>query len=66
MIVINKKQILTGIFTFSLLVLVIIGLNKNNYNFENANSVPSISLPVSNKVVIIDAGHGKPDERCAK
>ena len=62
MIVISKKQILAGIFTFFLLTLVILGLNKNNYNLENSNSIPSVSLPVSNKVVIIDAGHGKPDE----
>jgi N-acetylmuramoyl-L-alanine amidase len=26
----------------------------------------TISLPNTNKVIIIDAGHGKPDERCRK
>ena len=30
---------------------------------ENKNYIDTVSLPVSGKVVIIDAGHGVPDER---
>lgn len=26
--------------------------------------VPVMAVPVSNKVIVIDAGHGTPDERC--
>ncbi|MBR3325568.1 MAG: hypothetical protein IKG14_05980 [Clostridia bacterium] len=26
--------------------------------------IPVMSVPVSNKVIIVDAGHGSPDERC--
>ena len=26
--------------------------------------VPVMALPVSNKVIVVDAGHGTPDERC--
>lgn len=26
--------------------------------------IPTMAVPVSNKVIIIDAGHGSPDERC--
>ena len=26
--------------------------------------IQTMAVPVSNKVIIIDAGHGSPDERC--
>ena len=29
---------------------------------ESKNIVPTVSLPVSGKTIVIDAGHGKPDE----
>ena len=28
--------------------------------------IPTMAVPVSNRVIIIDAGHGTPDERCSK
>ena len=30
---------------------------------KNVELIPVMAVPVSNKVVIIDAGHGTPDER---
>jgi len=29
---------------------------------ENAVAVPTVALPVTNRVIVLDAGHGKPDE----
>lgn len=29
---------------------------------ENNVSVPTVALPVTNRVIVVDAGHGKPDE----
>lgn len=29
-------------------------------------TVQTVTLPVTNKVIVIDAGHGVPDERCRK
>lgn len=56
MIVLNKKRItfivlsvFVSIFTFIMIT-------------EKKEMVPTVSLPVSGKTVIIDAGHGKPDE----
>ena len=57
MIVIYKKRItmlLIGIFCFSAI------LCANMSDVEN--TVLTSSTPVTNKVVILDAGHGKPDE----
>lgn len=57
MIILSKKRfgIITTILLISLFVFV----------FQVASSkqtVQTVSLPVSNKVIILDAGHGKPDE----
>lgn len=56
MIVLNKKTIrvfVLGIFMFALGIAFISDKNE---------SVPTVSLPVSGKTIVIDAGHGKPDE----
>ena len=56
MIVLNKKTI--RIFVLSIFVMMfgiaLIGDQKE--------SVPTVTLPVSGKTIVIDAGHGKPDE----
>lgn len=33
---------------------------------DKKETIETVGLPVSNKVIVIDAGHGKPDERCRK
>ena len=56
MIVLNKKTIrifVLGIFVFALGFAFI---------SDQKESVPTVSLPVSGKTIVIDAGHGKPDE----
>ena len=56
MVVINRKRI---IFVFLLLIVFSV-----IFSFMNSSKkiVPASSLPVTNKVIILDAGHGKPDE----
>ena len=64
MFVINRKKIsiiaiclVLGIFAYSYQSAKI----NNSQELKETTSVPS-----SNKVVVVDAGHGKPDERCRK
>lgn len=56
MIVLNKKII--RIFVFCVFIFV--------FGFalisDKKETVPTVSLPVSGKTIVIDAGHGKPDE----
>jgi len=57
MIVLNRKRLITmvGMVFVSLLV----------FSFQIATekkTMQTVALPVSNKVIVIDAGHGKPDE----
>lgn len=44
-----------------LLVVLMCVLSYMTFNLYLDDSVPTFSLPVSNRVVIIDAGHGSPD-----
>lgn len=60
MIVLSKKRItliltciLVGIFTFIL----------QSVDLQNKETIPTVTLPVSGKTIIVDAGHGVPDER---
>jgi len=56
MIVLNKKTI--RIFVLSIFVVAL------GFAFicDQIQTVPTVSLPVSGKTIVIDAGHGKPDE----
>ena len=56
MIVLNRKTI--RIFVFSIFVFAL-GIA---FISDHKESVPTVSLPVSGKTIVIDAGHGKPDE----
>lgn len=57
MIIISKKRILVVLIILCI-SLSIFKINNNVYK----NNIETIALPVSNKVVVIDAGHGYPDE----
>lgn len=68
MLVINQKRIkimlscmLIGLFVFSLQVA-----NKNPQTNNVKETLQTTSTPVSGKTVVLDAGHGVPDERCTK
>lgn len=57
MIILNKKRL--SIITSLLLIAVFV------FTFQKASlgpTVQTVSLPVSGKVIVLDAGHGKPDE----
>ena len=56
MIVLNKKKI-------RLIILIVFGLVFGVAILkDNKEDVPTVSLPISGKTIVIDAGHGKPDE----
>ena len=57
MILLQRKRILLVIFfVFISIFTYMLGTNRVY------NAVQVVSLPVSNKVVVLDAGHGTPDE----
>ena len=56
MIVLNKKRITIMVLSVFVSVFVFI------FATESKNIVPTVSLPVSGKTIVVDAGHGKPDE----
>lgn len=58
MIVIRKKNIIY-VSIIALLAIFIFGISENRIE----DTAPTVALPVSNKVIVIDAGHGVPDER---
>lgn len=54
MIIINKKRLIT---VSSLLLIAVFA-----FTFQKADlnrTVPTVTLPVSNKVIVLDAGHRK-------
>ena len=66
MIILQRKKILLaiGIVTMFIVAYIITGYNVSN-NKENkidSKTVQTVALPVDNKVIILDAGHGVPDE----
>ncbi len=61
------KRVFIIFFAFIISFSVYIGQNKiRNEKREIGDAVQVTSLPVSGKVVILDAGHGTPDERSRK
>lgn len=71
MIVLRKKRIITllSLIVFSVIVCgtVTMKSTKSEENVENSEQIAQVvALPVSNKTIVIDAGHGVPDERRTK
>lgn len=69
MIVVSKKRIqiilsciLMGVFAFSFQIANNNEVTEKNSNFNQSNIIQTTSTPVSGKTVVLDAGHGKPDE----
>ena len=56
MIVLNRKRILIVCFIIGISILSV------SLQAQKNNTVQTVSLPVTNKVIVIDAGHGVPDE----
>lgn len=70
MIVMNKKRmqiiiscVIIAIFAFSFQVASNTK-EENNMTEEEKKTVTTTATPVSGKTIVIDAGHGVPDERC--
>ena len=61
MIVLNKKRIL-----FIMLAVVVAVCVPEISKKNDVSIIETTALPVSNKVIVIDAGHGFPDERSRK
>lgn len=59
MIIIRKKRILFICACF-IISFCFVTIGKN-LNLNKDETVAVVSLPVSNKVVVLDAGHGSPD-----
>ena len=64
MIVLTKKKIL---YTFWIVIMFIFAYAITGYNVTNSykketQTIQVVALPVDNKVIVIDAGHGAPDE----
>ena len=74
MIVINKKRIqiilscvLIAMFAFSFQMADNQKeLEEHDEKEEQQNIIETTATPVSGKTIIVDAGHGVPDERCTK
>lgn len=66
MIILNRKKIKLILTSIFILLFVFAIQITNNNNLKKQNSIETTSTPSSGKVVILDAGHGSPDERCQK
>lgn len=58
MFILNRKRIISIIAMVSMAIIVFI----SSAALEENNTVQTAALPVSSKVIVIDAGHGSPDE----
>ena len=59
----KKNRIKRITFITMLIVVSIVYANSEKTNRNIGDAVQVTSLPISGKVVILDAGHGTPDER---
>ena len=60
MIVLHKKKAIICLYMVFIFIFTII-YSIEDYKYK---AIETMALPVSNKVVILDAGHGLPDKRC--
>lgn len=58
MYILSKKRILIVLTCLTISIFSTYLIKEN----MKKQTVPTVSLPVSNKVIVIDAGHGRPDE----
>ena len=56
MLIINKKRV------FIILITIIVSVVSFAINSKPENTISTVSLPVSGKTIVLDAGHGYPDE----
>lgn len=63
MFILRKKRII-ALMSLMCIAILCCTIKVTNTEKEDTKTVETVSLPVSNKVVVLDAGHGIPDERC--
>lgn len=56
MIVLDKKKIMLAIAGVFILIIVV---SVFRFSKNQKNVIPTVALPVSNKVIVLDAGHGR-------
>lgn len=56
MFILNKKRILI------IFMCLVVSISFATLSNKKMQSVETVALPIENKVIIIDAGHGSPDE----
>lgn len=56
MFIINRKRM------YFIFLFILISVISYSLSFNNKKTISTVSLPVTNKVIVIDAGHGYPDE----
>ena len=63
MLILNKKRI-TIIACMILISIYAFAFNKTNFEDKNirGETVETVATPISGKTIILDAGHGTPDE----
>lgn len=63
MIILDKKKIvkILSVVMIFIFAYIITGYNVNNTK-NQLKTIETVALPVNNKVIVIDAGHGVPDE----
>lgn len=68
MLVLSKKRIMIMVCMLCVpLYAFSFKIANNVEGIENTEkTVQTVATPVSNKIVIVDAGHGTPDERSRK
>lgn len=59
MLILKKQRL---IITLNLIILSLFACMYSIASQEK-NTVSTVALPISNKVIVLDAGHGLPDER---
>lgn len=64
MIILERKKIISvlGIIAMFMFAYMITAFNINNASKNNLKTIETVALPVNKKVIVIDAGHGVPDE----
>ena len=65
MVVLTKKKIINsaGIIAIFIILYTAFGINISKSSINQMKTIQTVALPVNNKVIVIDAGHGIPDER---
>lgn len=63
MIIVDKKKIVKVLSVVMIFIFayIITGYNVNNTK-KQSKTIETVALPINNKVIVLDAGHGVPDE----